>query len=526
MRSITVLLPLLLAALFLPVQAAEGKTERSLFEKETPVPLRTPLDQRFAESWRHASLAIPREASDAVQLRRVHLALAGRLPTPQEAEAYFRDTAPDKYEKMVDRLLNSPDFPAFWSMKWADVLRIKSEFPINLWPNAVYAYHRLLYRSLSKNEPLDRLFRHLLLATGSNFRDPEANFLRAAADRTPRGLSRNIALTLFGCRTEQWPEKDQQALEAFFSQIRYKKTWEWKEEIVFVQPETAPVSLTLPNGSAVTIQPGEDRRTALADYVFDPREQVFAAATVNRTWCWFFGHGLNGGSGDDLPRPGPDALPEPGKLLTQQFSEDGYDFRELCRRIVLSAPFRASALPRENLEPQHLEKAEHMFAQFPLRRLDAEVLDDMIGTLSGNPSSYSSVIPEPFSFIPKEERTVLLTDGSISSRFLGLFGRPSRDGGGLDERNNRISAEQRLYLFNSGELYRKMGRIPGVWKIRGRALPAQLDRVYLLFYSRYPSPEEKQLLRRAYPAEGKEKARFLQDLCWVLLNSKEFLYQH
>ncbi len=525
MRFITVLLPALLALLF-PAGATADETGRSLFEKDTPVPLRTPLDLRFAEFWRSQSLPMPREASDAVQLRRVYLALAGRLPTPQEAENYLRDNTPDKYETLVERLLHSPDFPAFWSMKWADVLRIKSEFPINLWPNAVYAYCRILHQSLSRNEPLDRLFRRLLLATGSNFRDPEANFLRAAADRTPRGLSRNLALTLFGCRTEQWPEKDQQALEAFFSRIRYKKTWEWKEEIVFVLPETTPVQLTLPDGSSVTVQPGEDRRAALADYTFAPERQVFAAATVNRAWCWFFGHGLNGGSGDDLPRPGPGALPEPGQLLARQFAEDGYDFRELCRRIVLSAPFRASSLPREKADQKDAGHAERVFAQFPLRRLDAEVLDDIIGSLSGDPSSYSSVIPEPFSFLPKEERTVLLADGSISSRFLGLFGRPSRDGGVLGERNNRISAEQRLYLFNSGELYRKMGKIPGVWKVRGRALPAQFDRIYLLFYSRYPSPEERQVLRQAYPAGGKEKWRFLQDLCWVLLNSREFLYQH
>ena len=525
MRFIAVLLPVLPALLF-PAGAAAGETERSLFEKETPVPLRTPLDHRFAEFWRSQSLPVPREAADAVQLRRVHLALAGRLPTPEEAEAYLRDTAPDKYENLVERLLHAPDFPAFWSMKWADALRIKSEFPINLWPNAVYAYHRLLHRSLSRNEPLDRLFRRLLLGTGSNFRDPEVNFLRAAADRTPRGLSRNIALTLFGCRTEQWPEQDQQALESFFSRIRYKKTWEWKEEIVFVLPETAPVSLTLPDGTSVTVRPGGDRRATLADYAFAPARQVFAAATVNRTWSWFFGRGLNGGSGDDLPRPGPEALPEPGKLLAREFAEGGYDFRELCRRIVLSAPFRASPLPPEDVDREHAGRAERTFAQFPLRRLDAEVLDDVIGTLSGNPSAYSSVIPEPFSFIPKQERTVLLADGSISSRFLGLFGRPSRDDGTVAERNNRISAEQRLYLFNSGELYRKMGRIPGVWKVRGRAFPAQMERLYLLFYSRYPSPEEQQTLRRAYPAGGKEKWLFLQDLCWVLLNSKEFLYQH
>ena len=75
------------------------------------------------------------------------------MKTPDEARAYVNSTAPDKYEALVGTLLDSDNFVDYWTMLWSDTLRVKSEFPINLWPNAVYGYQRRIRRFLKENEP-------------------------------------------------------------------------------------------------------------------------------------------------------------------------------------------------------------------------------------------------------------------------------------------------------------------------------------------------------------------------------------
>ncbi|MBR2713877.1 MAG: DUF1549 domain-containing protein, partial [Kiritimatiellae bacterium] len=139
-----------------------------------------------------ASAAVPYEvgggfASDAVMVRRLYLDLAGRLPTVEEARAYVGSPAADKRVRHVDRLLGDGAFADLWSMRFCDILRVKSEFPINLWPNAVYVYHRRIRSFVADDEPWDRFARALLTSTGSDFRDAEANFFRATARRTPEG---------------------------------------------------------------------------------------------------------------------------------------------------------------------------------------------------------------------------------------------------------------------------------------------------------------------------------------------------
>ena len=469
------------------------------YRKPAPVAIRSEIDRALAADWKRSRIATPPEASDCVLVRRLHLALAGRLPTPDEARAYVNSTAPDKYETTVEALLESDDFADYWTMRWCDALRVKSEFPINLWPNAVYGYQRRIRRFLKENEPYDRFARALLTAAGSNFRVPEANFYRATADRTPQGIAGVVALTFLGSRFETWPETERMKFSNLFEPVAFKSTKEWKEEIVYWR-ESAD---------------GSDPRAAAADAVLSHPD--FSRALVNRVWFWFFGRGIVH-EADDL-RPGNEPVnPELLELLARDFRESGCDFRRLCRAIAESAAFRAASGNDD-------EQAEQHFAAFAVRRLPAEVLDDAIRDLTGAPGSYSSVIPEPFTFLPPEARTITLADGSISSSFLILFGRPARDSGRLGERNDLINDKQRLQLFNSGEIYRQLGKIPRRDMIRPLPFPRKIEELYWLFYSRPPTGEEKTLIQTGLKTT-KKKGRYLQDICWILLNSKEFLHQH
>ncbi|MBS1368966.1 MAG: DUF1553 domain-containing protein [Lentisphaeria bacterium] len=486
-------LSLLLAAL-VPAGA-----EEFLYRKPVPVAIESEVDRALAAGWKHNRLPLPPEASDAVLVRRLYLALAGRLPTPDEARAYVNSNAPDKYGVLIGTLLESGDFADYWTMHWCDALRIKSEFPINLWPNAVYGYRRRVRSFLKNNEPYDRFARSLLTSAGSNFRVPEVNFYRATADRSPAGIAKAAALTFLGSRLEGWPEAERAKFTALFEPVAFKSTKEWKEEIVYWRETKTDI----------------DPREAVAEAVLTHPD--FARALVNRVWFWFFGRGIVH-EADDL-RPGNAPVnPELLDVLTREFVKSGYDFRQLCRTVAKSAACRAASGDGN-------EAMEKCFAAFAVRRLPAEVLDDAIRDLTGTPDSYSSVIPEPFTFIPPEARTVTLADGSISSSFLILFGRPARDSGTLSERNDAVSDKQRLQLFNSGELYRRLGKIPQREELKKLPFPRKVEEFYWMFCSRPPTRGELMTIWSSYEAT-KKKWRYPQDLCWILLNSKEFLYQH
>ncbi len=175
--------------------------------------------------------------SDAVFVRRVYLDVIGTLPTAAEVREFIHN--PDTTHKrrdLIDRLLERDEFADYWAMKWGDILRIKAEFPVNLWPNAAQAYYRWVHASIAANKPYDQFARELLTSSGSNFRIGPVNFYRAIQNRTPQGTAAAVALTFMGARTDSWPADRLTGMAAFFSQIGYKPTKEWKEEHVFWDP--------------------------------------------------------------------------------------------------------------------------------------------------------------------------------------------------------------------------------------------------------------------------------------------------
>ena len=144
--------------------------------------------------------------------------------------------AKNKRRLLIDRLLERDEFADYWAMKWGDVLRIKAEFPVNLWPNAAQAYHRWVRASIAENKPYDKFVRELLTSSGSNFRVGPVNFYRAIQNRTPEGIAAAVALTFMGARADAWPKERLAGMAVFFAQVGYKPTREWKEEHVFWDP--------------------------------------------------------------------------------------------------------------------------------------------------------------------------------------------------------------------------------------------------------------------------------------------------
>lgn len=494
----------------------------------------------------------PTRCTDAVFVRRVYLDVIGVLPTAQEARQFVQSQDPHKRAALVDRLLEREEFATYWAMKWGDILRIKAEFPVNLWPNAAQAYHRWVKASLAENKPYDQFVRELLTSSGSNFRVGPVNFYRAIQNRTPEGIATAVALTLMGSRTQNWPPERLAGMTVFFSQIGYKPTREWKEEHVFWDPlatsaqsaavaasdggktpiltppapasppaPSGPLEATFPDGTTVELPPDRDPREAFADWLIQPSNPWFARNIVNRVWAWLMGRGIIH-EPDDIRDDNPPGNPALLAYLEKELVASGYDLRHLYRLILNSSTYQFSSVPRVNTP-----EAQAAFASYPLRRLEAEVLIDAINSVTGTTDLYTSPIPEPFTYIPQNEPAVALADGSITSSFLTLFGRSARATGMENERDNRPVPGQWLHMLNSSHIQQKLEQGPKLRALfdSGRSPAEIVDELYFTILSRGPTAEELATVAE-FVKRSRNRRETAIDVTWSLINSPEFLYRH
>jgi Protein of unknown function (DUF1553)/Protein of unknown function (DUF1549) len=496
------------------------------FEAAGAFRARNAIDRAAQAGWKNEGLSPARPCSDEVFVRRVYLDVIGTLPEPRAVVEFLRDRRPGKRALLIDRLLDRDEFADYWAQKWGDILRVKAEFPINLWPNAVQAYHRFIHDALARNMPYDEFARALLTATGSNFRVPPVNFCRAVQDRSAKGLAQVAALTFMGTRVEHWPEDRRAGLEVFFSRVAFKKTSEWKEEIVFLSPEPVPsMSALLPDGTTAHIAPDEDPRRVFANWLIRKDNGWFARSIANRVWAWLMGRGIVD-EPDDFRPDNPPSNPALLDCLVEELVGADFDLKHLYRVILNSGTYQQSPLPRG----RH-PRSEALFAHYLVRPLGAEVLIDALCGITGSSEKYMSPIPEPFTNIPEDQRTITLADGSITSPFLEMFGRPSRDTGLESERNPAPTGAQRLHLLNSTDIQRRIeqsGRLNGLI-VRSRGRQDEVIRgIYLVILSRLPTPREVEVVQKYVGAgrRGPGAKAAAADLAWALINTKEFLCRH
>ena len=445
---------------------------------------------------------------DDVFLRRAYLTVTGALPTPTDCKKFIDAKSPDKREALIDTLIESDLAIRYMQMHWGDILRVKSEFPSNLWPNGVQAYNRWIYEQLMRNVPYDQMVRGLLLSEGSNFRSPAVNFYRGFQKRTPENIYANINLLFLGnrnCRDNG---------HACFSQIRYKSTKEWKEEIIYLDyyKELPSQSVRLGDGKTLALDKDSDWREAYVEWLTSPTNRRFAEVMVNRMWFWVFGKGIVH-EPDDWREDNPPSDAELLNSLTDYFIECKYDMRALLKRILLSDKFNSKSVPEGDYEPQ---------------RLPAEVVIDAIASVLASWPTYSSRVPEPFTFYPPATRATHLGDATVSSSELELFGKVSRDVSLESQRNNSITSRQLLYLMNSSELET---RIRKSWLLRRMCEniknPAQLvNAITMRVLSRRATAQEKELFLEHQKQNALSMSELAYDIVWTQINSNEFLYNH
>jgi hypothetical protein len=489
------------------------------------------IDDKLIAKWKDLGLVPSRLCSDEEFFRRIHLDTIGTLPSVEDIKSFLGDKSPDRRKKAIDRVLGRPEFVDFWALKWGDLLRINRDL---LNERGMWSFHNWIRGCLRDNRPVDEMVRDIITAEGSTFTEGPANFFRVGGNA--QDWSETTAQVFLGVRVgcarchhhpfEKWSQEDYAGMAAFFVRLGTKGSREFGifggETVVYLRPSG---EMTHPrNGGVVPPHPLDgkvmddplDRRVKLAEWLTARDNPFFARNLANRFWGYFMGRGLVEPL-DDVRATNPASNPELLDALAQDFAAHKFDLNHLLRTILNSRAYQLGSLPAPGNKGDALN-VHH--TRYTVRRLTAEQLADGIDFATGTQEKYRG--------LPLGTRAIQLPDPHVPSFLLDVFGRPSRQIACECERTVQPNIAQALHLLNGDFLNKKIaapgGRIEAQFKAK-KELSAVVEELYLATLSRPPRTEElKQALQDVLAAPTAREG--VEDLLWVLVNSREFLFNH
>ncbi|MBN9519619.1 DUF1553 domain-containing protein [bacterium] len=487
------------------------------------------VDELAAKKWQRLGLLPSPLCDDATFLRRVTLDLCGRLPTPEEARAFGADPVPDKRTKHIDRLLDSPDYSAYFALRWGSILRNSNLAGAD---QAAVAFHRWLRDMIARNRPYDEFARGIVAAAGEWQDAPAINWLWQNRDDQLHQVTADVAQVFLGVRLqcakchhhpyERWGQADYYGLAGFFTRLGRKNFGQPPPYYASATPTTGernPLTGKTPepkylDGPEAKFSPDDDPRHALVDWMAKADNPFFARTFVNRMWGHFLGRGLHH-EVDDLRETNPPSNPELLDRLAKDFVDHKFDMKRVVRTIVTSKVYQLSSDPTDGNRND-----KQNFARYYARRLPAEVFLDAVNATCG--------VKGGFNGVSQNARAVDLPHEGFGSYFLDTFDRPKRVTVCDCERSTGATLGQVLLLANSDEMENKIadgnGRVTKLVKAK-TAPRAAVEELYLAALARRPTSVE---LNRAvaHVADATDKQKALEDVLWALLNSREFMFNH
>ncbi|MEY4186449.1 MAG: hypothetical protein RIT02_1483 [Planctomycetota bacterium] len=494
------------------------------FPELTPV---NEIDRLVFARWKNLHLLPSELCSDEVFLRRAAIDLTGRLPQPEELRAFVADTSPDKRARMIDRLMESPDFTELWVMRWAELLQIRTANGVS--PKGLLLYDRWLRERVRAGVTIDRIVRELLPATGGTFENPATSYYQT--ETTPQLLAENVAQSFLGTRIQcaqchnhpfdRWTMDDYYGFASFFSQVGYKQAQDPREIMIFNAAagglkhpvgdrDAVPTFL----GAGVAVLPaGADYREVLAAWLPSPANPAFGRNLANVVWSHFFGIGIVEPV-DDVRVSNPPSNPALLQYLGEKLSRDGYDIRPLVREICNSRTWQLSTQRNDSnrLDERH-------FSHGRVRRMRAEVLLDCISQVTGT--------TDDFRGLPAGSRAIQIADGQTPNYFLSTFGRSTRNTACSCEVKTSPTLSQALHLLNGETTSGKIaeGRLIERLMQQHDDPLTVVRELYVACLSREPVPAELEKIQKRIE-EQSDLQQSLTDLFWALLNSNEFVFNH
>ncbi len=526
------------------------------------------IDELSANKWKKLGLLPSPTSDDATFLRRVTIDLCGRLPTADEARAFLSDSPPatggqggaggwlgelkertpgeaagatlppplpqregsqDKRSRAIDRLLESPDYPAYFAMRFGAILRNSNLAGAD---QAAYAFHNWIKDIIARNRPYDELVRGVVAASGEWQDAPAINWYWQTRDDQLHSVTADTAQVFLGMRLqcarchhhpyERWGQEDYYGLAGFFTRLGRKSFGEpppYFASAVVTTSEKNPLTGKVPepkylDGEFGKFTPEDDPRHGLVDWMARPDNPFFARALVNRLWGHFYGRGLVH-EVDDLRESNPPSNPELLDALAKDFIAHKFDMKHMVRTMVNSRVYQLSSEPIE----QNKDDRQN-FARFYARRLIAEVFLDAVDQATG--------VKTEFNNLSKTARAIDLPHEGFGSYFLDTFDRPKRVSGCECERSSGATLSQVLLLANSDEIENKLsngkGRVATLFNAK-KPVAEIVEDFYLSTLGRKPSQAEAQT-NLSYLETQQDKQKALEDVMWTLLNTKEFMFNH
>jgi hypothetical protein len=516
------------------------------------------IDDKLEAGWKENKVTASKPADDYEFIRRAFLDIIGRIATPAEIEAYFKDPK-DRRANLIDRLLKSEDYPKNWANIWSNWLLTRSgPFSRNNYHEALNVW---LEDQFAQNLPYNKMVEALITAKGKNIgKDKDANaatnFILAhlgepvpAADVAKEGhftmipVTSRITRLFLGVQTQctqchdhpfdaKLKQRDFWGVNAFLRQVERKGTppnmrqmngpgltlelldnenintdglvtYEKRNGVFMV---SKPVFL---GGSSIDPAKVKNRREELAGLLVE--HENFPKAIVNRMWAHFFGKGLSNPV-DDFTEQSQCAYPELLDELGKQFKHYGYNQKDLIRWICNSKAYQLSCVANKtNDKPD----AEPLFSRMLLKAMSPEQLLESIWVATKMDAVVGANGKKDF----KEKwQASLITN----------FG---------DDEGNEVTFNgtvvQALMLMNGKDLndaitHTDKGTVADILKKKG-STESVINELYLVSLNRKATPREIAKIQEAFKGskvKDTSVAPQLQDLVWALLNSNEFLLNH
>lgn len=491
------------------------------------------FDRHLLAQWRRLGVVPSVPADDATFLRRATIDLCGSLPTSDEVAEYLADTRLDKRSRLIDRLLERPEYASYFALKWADILQNRGAgYSTSKQRAGTTLFAAWIRDSLAANKPYNQFVSELLTASGSQNENPPAIWYRTVR-KSPEYVE-SVAQAFLGVRvqcaqchhhpTERWSQSDYFGLAAVFSRVGRKGGFADAEvptdEIIFLKergdvlhPRTGEILKPRPlGGTEFSLGLHDDPRNSLTRWMTNADNPFFARTMANRMWAHFLGRGIVHPI-DDARSTNPPSNPELLDALAQDFIASGFDVKHLIRVITSSYAYGLESAP-------HAGNAgdTQTFARFYPRRVTAEVLLDGISQVLDVPTNFPGVAVGT--------RAIDLPDENVAAHFLDVFGRPARKSACECERVDSPALTQALELVNSAEIQRKLTEKTGYAQRLAASDKSHADlatEMFLRVLSRRPRPEELKAAVDFLVSEP-DRAEACRSLLWSLLATNEFLF--
>jgi hypothetical protein len=487
--------------------------------------------------------------SDEEFIRRACLDATGTLPKLEEVDAFLADPTPsrEKRRKYIDDLFSRPEYAAYWTLQWDDWLHnhgrfgtIKPMFTLRNWVNA----------SLRDNKPMDQFATELITSRGNTFRVGPANLYRLhkGADNVAEavaGIFLGVRLECAKCHHhpfEKWTQDDYYGLAAYFARVTEKDAHEYgpvrgiygsDDEVLVKQggemfhPRSRKVMAPTPLGASEPLDDPVDRRKALARWLIDPSNTLYARNLVNRHWAHFLGRGLVEPV-DDMRDTNPPTNPELMDALARDLIAHHYDLRHLLSTIMNSATYQRSAKAAGGSSSDSI-----YYSHYYAKRLRAEPLMDAVCAVTGVPEKFPAPgDSRPFNHVPVGSKAIELPaimSEDLRNYFLDVFERPQRTFEKCEcVRSSQPNLAQVLHLMNGQWLHDKVSDANGrvAMLLKANKSDEVIIRIfYRTAFGRRPTvDEEKTAVKLIQKAPTRKEG--LEDLLWSLCNSKEFVFNH